>query len=116
LGGVDALNTYLQTIDWLQGANNGGALFIKGMADICSGRLGGVALLAWAEEEADLQASYVLSVLKYYKHGTTDDVLNHIWHVYREDRDYYEDDAHVMGVHDQVSEVIDLVRWREHIN
>jgi hypothetical protein len=78
LWGVDALNTYLQTINWLQGANNGGALFIKGMADICSGRLGGVALLALAEEEADLQASYMLSVLKYYKHITTNDVLNHI--------------------------------------
>jgi hypothetical protein len=39
-----------------------------------------------------------MSILKYYKHDTTDDVLNHIQHVYREDRDYYEDDACVMGV------------------
>jgi hypothetical protein len=46
-GGVaDALNAYLKTVDWLQGANNGGALFIKGMADICIGRPSVVALLA----------------------------------------------------------------------
>jgi hypothetical protein len=44
-GGADVLNAYLQTIDWLQGANNGEALFVKGMADICMGRLGGEALL-----------------------------------------------------------------------
>jgi hypothetical protein len=37
-GGADVLNAYLQTVDWLQGANNGGALFVKGMADICMGR------------------------------------------------------------------------------
>jgi hypothetical protein len=41
----------------------------------------------------------VLSVLKYYKHGATDDVLNHIRSIHREDEDYYEDDAHVLGVH-----------------
>jgi hypothetical protein len=78
LGGADVLNAYLQTIDWLQGVNNGGALFIKGMVDICMGRPSGAALLTRAEEEGDLQASYVLSILKYYKHGATDDVLNHI--------------------------------------
>jgi hypothetical protein len=60
--------------------------------------------------------SYVMPILKYYKHGTTDNVSNHIRRVYREDGDYYEDDAHVMGVHHRVSEEIDHVRWREHIN
>jgi hypothetical protein len=79
--GADALDTYLQTVDWLQGVNNGGALFVKGMGDICMGRPGGAALLARAEEEGDLQASYVLAVLKYYKHGATDNVFNHIRHV-----------------------------------
>jgi hypothetical protein len=44
--GADTLDAYLQTIDWLQGTNNGGALFMKGMADICMGRPGGAALLA----------------------------------------------------------------------
>jgi hypothetical protein len=34
--GVDAHDTYLQTVDWLQCANNGGALFVKGMDDICT--------------------------------------------------------------------------------
>jgi hypothetical protein len=28
------MDAYYETIDWLQGANNGGALFVKGMADI----------------------------------------------------------------------------------
>jgi hypothetical protein len=65
--------------------NNGGALFVKGMADICTGQPGGAAILTQAEEEGELQASYVMSVLKYYKHGATDDVLNHIRRVYRED-------------------------------
>jgi hypothetical protein len=55
---------YLQTIDWLQGVNNGGALFIKGMGNICTGRPGGAALLTQVEEEGDLQASYMLVVLK----------------------------------------------------
>jgi hypothetical protein len=40
----------------------------------------------------------VLSVLKYYNHGATNDVLNGIRCVYREDGDYYEDDARLMGV------------------
>jgi hypothetical protein len=75
---------YLQTIDWLQGANNGGALFIKGMSEICKGWPGGAALLAQAEEEGDLQASYVLAILKYYKHSAIDDVFNHIRYVYGE--------------------------------
>jgi hypothetical protein len=75
---------YLQTVDWLQGVNNGGALFIKGMGDICMGRSGGVALLTRVEEEGDLQASYVLAILKYYKHGATDDIFNHMRHVYGE--------------------------------
>jgi hypothetical protein len=75
---------YIQTADWLQGANNGQALFVKGIADICTDRLGGAALLARVEEEGDLQVSYVLAVLKYYKHGVTDDVFNHIRRVYGE--------------------------------
>jgi hypothetical protein len=127
---ADALNTYLQTIDWLQGANNGGALFVKGMDDICTGWPGGAALLERAEEEADLQASYVLAVLKYYKHGATDDVFNHFRHIYgevtfgsqvgirwwMEDEDYDEEDAWVMGVRHRVSEEICCVMWMEHIN
>jgi hypothetical protein len=115
-GSANVLNSYLQTVDWLQGANNGGALFVKGMADICRSWPGGAALLALAEEEGDLQASYMLSVFKYYKHGATDDVFNYIWHVYCEDGDYYEDDEHVLGVCHWVSEEIDRVRWREHID
>jgi hypothetical protein len=35
--GADVLDAYLQTVDWLQGVNNGGALFIKGMGGICTG-------------------------------------------------------------------------------
>jgi hypothetical protein len=116
LGGADAVNAYLQIIDWLQGANNGGPLFIMGMADICMGRPYGVTLLTRAEQEGDIQVSYVLSVLKYYKHGTTNDVFNHIWHIYGEDGDYYENDACVLGVHHRVFEEIDHVRWRKHIN
>jgi hypothetical protein len=69
---------YLQTIDWLQGVNNRGALFVKGIGDICTGGPGGVALLARAEEVGDLQASYMLAVLKYYKHDATIDVYNYI--------------------------------------
>jgi hypothetical protein len=105
--GADALDAYLQTIDWLQGANNGGALFVKGMGNICMGQPSGAALLARVEEEGDLQASYVLAILKYYKNGATDDVFNHIWCVYGavtfasqvgtqrwiEDGDYDVDDA-----------------------
>jgi hypothetical protein len=128
--GADALNTYLQTIDWLQGANTGGALFIKGMGDICMGRPGGAALLGWAEEEGDLQASYVLAMLKYYKHGATDDIFNHIRCVYgeatfgsqvktrwwTENGDYDEDEAWVMGVCHWVLKEIRHVMWMEHIN
>jgi hypothetical protein len=105
--GVNVLDTYLQTVDWLQGVNHGGALFVKGMGDICTSRPDGVALLTQAEEEGDLQALYVLAILKYYKHGTTDNVFNHIQYVYNEvtfysqvrtrwwteDGDYDEDDA-----------------------
>jgi hypothetical protein len=47
--GADALDAYLQTVDWLQGA-----LFIKGMGDICIGRPGGATLLSRVEEEGDL--------------------------------------------------------------
>jgi hypothetical protein len=51
----------------------------------------------------------VLAILKYYKHGATNNVFNHIWCIYgevtfgsqvggrwwMEDGDYDEDDAHV---------------------
>jgi hypothetical protein len=76
--GADVLDAYLQTVDWLQGTNNGGALFVKGMGDICTGQPSGTTFLTWVEEEWDLQASYVLAVLKYYKHGATNDVFNNI--------------------------------------
>jgi hypothetical protein len=36
-GGGNALNSYLQILDWLKGVNNGGTLFVKGMDDICTG-------------------------------------------------------------------------------
>jgi hypothetical protein len=36
----------LQTVDWLQGANNGQALFVKGLADLCMARPGGAVVLA----------------------------------------------------------------------
>jgi hypothetical protein len=48
------LDAYLQTIDWLHGANNGEAHFVKGMGDICIGHLSGAPLLTRAEEEGDL--------------------------------------------------------------
>jgi hypothetical protein len=48
------------------------------MGNICIAQPGGAALLTRAEEEGDLQASYMLTVLKYYKHGTTNDVFNNI--------------------------------------
>jgi hypothetical protein len=48
------LNAYLQTINWLQGANNTEALFVKGMGDICTGHPSGVTLLTRAEKEGDL--------------------------------------------------------------
>jgi hypothetical protein len=83
-GDADMLNVYLQTVDWLQGVNNGGALFIKGMSAICMGRPDGAALIGRAEEEGDLQAAYVLAVLKYYKHDTIDDVFIHIRCMYGE--------------------------------
>jgi hypothetical protein len=92
-------------------------LFIKGMGDICTGCPGGAALLAWAEEKGDLQAAYILAIIKYYKHGTTEDVFIHIRHVYgevtsdsqvggwwwMEDGAYDEDDARVARVHNQIS-------------
>jgi hypothetical protein len=57
-----------------------------------------------------------MTVLRYYRHDATDDVYNHIRRIYGEDGDYNKDDAHIMGVHHRVSEEIDHVRWREHIN
>jgi hypothetical protein len=109
LGGADVLNAYLQTVDWLQGANNGGSLFIKGLADICTGWPSGATLLTRAKEEGDLQVSYVMFVLKYYKHRVTDDFFNHIQRFYGEDGDYYKDDACVMGVCHRVSEEIQML-------
>jgi hypothetical protein len=89
-----------------------------------------VALLAWAEEEGDLQASYVMAILKYYKHGVTDDVFNHIRRVYSEItfgsqvgtrwcmeyEDFDKDEARVLGVRKWVSDEIRCMRWREHIH
>jgi hypothetical protein len=43
--------------------NNGEALFVKGMGDICTGRPDGAALLAGAVEEGDLQTAYVMVIL-----------------------------------------------------
>jgi hypothetical protein len=111
--------------------NNGRALFINGVSDICMGRPDGAALLARAEEEGDLQASNVLAVIKYYKHGLTDDVFNHIRHLYgtvtfgshvktrwmmEDGDDYDKDDVRVMGVHKRVFDEIVRVRQREHID
>jgi hypothetical protein len=64
--------------------SNGQALFIKGMGDLYTGRPGGVALLTRAADEGDLQATYVLAVLNYYKHGATDHAFNLIHRVYSE--------------------------------
>jgi hypothetical protein len=75
---------YIQSVDWLLDANNGQALFVKGIGNICTGRPGGVAFLARAVDEGDIQAAYVLAVLNYYKHGATDHVFNLICHVYGE--------------------------------
>jgi hypothetical protein len=36
-GGCRRAQLIPPNIDWLQGANNGGALFIKGMANLCTG-------------------------------------------------------------------------------
>jgi hypothetical protein len=72
----------------------------------------------------------VLAVLKYDKHGLTNDVFNHIRHVYdeitfssqvgtrwsMEYEDYDEGEAHILGVHKQVSDEIRHMRWREHIH
>jgi hypothetical protein len=54
------------------------------MGDICTDRLGGATLLARAEEEGDLQAAYVLTILKYYNHSATEGVFSHIQPVYGE--------------------------------
>jgi hypothetical protein len=118
-------------MDRLQIVNNGRALFINGMPDICTGRPGGVALLAQAEEEGDLQASYVLAIIKYYKHGLIDDVFIHIRSMYgmitfglqvgtrwmmEDGDDYDEDDVCIMGVSKWVFDEIVCVRRREHID
>jgi hypothetical protein len=129
-GDADTLDAYLKIIYWLQGVNNREALVVKGVGDICTACPGGPALLAWAEEQGDLQAAYVLAILKYYKHGATDDVLNHIRCIYSEvtsgsqvggrwwmeDGAYDEDEARVAWVRHRVSTEIGHVMWREHIN
>jgi hypothetical protein len=58
-GDAQGLHMYLQIVEWLQGANNAEALFIKGMGNICSGRPGGATLLERSEEEGNMNASYV---------------------------------------------------------
>jgi hypothetical protein len=75
---------YLETDDWLLDSNNGQALFVTGIGNICTGQPGGVAFLARAVDVVDLQAAYVLGVLNYYKHGTTDHVFNLIRRIYGE--------------------------------
>jgi hypothetical protein len=74
--------------------------------------------------------SYVLAILKYYKHDTTDDAFNHIKRIYSEVTfashirtrwwmeygDYNEDDAPFMAVRHRVSEVIHPMGWIKHIN
>jgi hypothetical protein len=75
--------------------------------------------------------SYVLAVIKYYKHGLANDVFNHIQRVYdtitfgsqvrtrwmmEDGDDYDEDDVHVMGVCKRVFDEIVHVRRREHID
>jgi hypothetical protein len=120
---------YLQTIDCLQGVNNGQALFVKGLVDLCTTWPSGAALLAWEEEEGDLQVSYVLAVIKYYKRDVTDDVFNHIRSVYgeitfgsqvrtqwwMEYKACDEDEACILGVHKWVSDEIRRMMWREQI-
>jgi hypothetical protein len=127
--GEDDMYKYYQTVDWLQVGNNGRALFINKRSNKCTDWPGGAALLVWAE--GDLQASYVLAVIKYYKHGLSDDVFNHIWRVYgmvtfglqvgtrwmmEDGDDYDEDDVCVMGVRKRVFDEIVCVRQREYIN
>jgi hypothetical protein len=129
--GEDDMYEYYQTLDWLQGVNNIRALFINVMSNICMGRPGSAALLARPEEEGDLQVSYVLAVIKYYKHGLTDDVFNHIQRVYgmitfglrvgtwwmmEDGDDYDEEDVRAMGVRKRVFDDIIHLRRREHID
>jgi hypothetical protein len=126
----DDMYKYYQIVDWLEVVNNGRALFINGMSDICMGQPGGVTVLAQAEE-GDLQASYVLAIIKYYKHGLIDDVFNHIRCVYgtvtfgsqvgtrwmmEDGDDYDEDDVLIMGVRKRVFDEIVRMRRREHID
>jgi hypothetical protein len=73
-----------RTDDWLLDSNNGQALFVTGIGNICTGQPGGVAFLARAVDVVDLQAAYVLGILNYYKHGTTDHVFNLIRRIYGE--------------------------------
>jgi hypothetical protein len=123
-------DAYLQTVDWLLLANNGEALFVKGMDDLCTGRPGAIQLLAHALEEGHQPAAFVLGVLNYYKHGATEDVFNLFRRVYGEVTIGYqagslswtdegindEADASTARVHHQVDEEIGRVTWREQIN
>jgi hypothetical protein len=53
-GDVDTCAAYLQTVNWLFGASNRQALFVKGMGNLCTGRPGGAVLLTRAVDEGDL--------------------------------------------------------------
>jgi hypothetical protein len=121
---------YIQSMDWLLDANNGQALFVKGIGNICTGRPGGVAFLARAVDEGDIQAAYVLAVLNYYKHGATDHVFNLICHVYGEvplgsqvvgrswsdEGIHDENEVRIAHVQYRVQEEIGGVLWRKHLH
>jgi hypothetical protein len=62
--GEDDMYKYYQTVDWLQVANNGRALFVNEMSDICTSQPDGVALLTRAEE-GDLQTCYGCSQVSF---------------------------------------------------
>jgi hypothetical protein len=129
-GHARSCDTYLQTIDWLLLANNGEALFVKGMENLCTGHPGAVQLLARAMEEGHQSAAFMLGVLNYYKHITTEDVFNLFRCVYGEVTTGYqvgslswtdegiddEANASTARVHHRVDEEIGRVMWREQIN
>jgi hypothetical protein len=121
---------YLQTVDWLLDANNGQALFVKGIGNICTGRPGGVAFLTRAVDEGDIRVAYVLAVLNYYKHSATSHVFNLIRRVYGEvplgsqvagqswsdEGIHNEDEARIAHVWYRVQEEIGRVLWRENLH
>jgi hypothetical protein len=126
----DTHAVYLQTIDWLLGVSNGQALFVKGMGNLCTSQPDGVALLERAVDERDLQATYVLAVLNYYKHDATDHVFNLIRRVcgevplglqvarqlWSDEGIHDEDEACIARVRYRVQEEIGCVLWREHLH